>query len=618
MNKDSDLTTISTDSNNEPIYPPAERDNKPLENEVKQDDKPVKNLPKNAINMVEIAAEALRMRQKGEPEAVKRDSDYLDLLDFISSLDSVKWLGENSWVAKCPAHDDAGQSLSVSISNDEGFVFKCGNGCAVEGIRRAFGFETSVPATEVAIPASTEVEVATGSEVATSQNKHFIFLRDKRLTEQVNAERLVRIGAGRLLYSFETKQWLCFDGQRWVAATTIIHQVAKKVALSFLADAAAETDEKYRKELYSHSNQSETWWGIQAMINMAKSEPEVQVKTQDLDSDIWLVNLLNGTFDLKRNLFREHRKEDLITRIAPVIYDPEGKAPIFEQFIAKIFLNNKEVMKFVQRVLGYALCGDCTEQKLFLFWGSGQNGKSTLDNTILGIFGDYGKQAPANLLLASKYDQHPTELAMLKGVRMIAASETAENRWLNESRIKDMTGGEKITARFMRGDFFSYTPEFKIFLATNHQPNIRCGDFGTQRRLVLVPFNYIVPAEELDTRLPDKLKAETPGIFNWLVEGFNMWKSYGLAVPDEITNATSSYIRDNDFIQAFLEEKCHFHDRFEVAVGALYVAYKLWAHQTGEPELDKRRFGMLMLANGWEQNNNGARKWEGLKLINPY
>jgi putative DNA primase/helicase len=273
-----------------------------------------------------------------------------------------------------------------------------------------------------------------------------------------------------------------------------------------------------------------------------------------------------------------------------------------------------EVIKFVQRVLGYSLSGSCKEQKMFILCGGGRNGKSTLVNAILDVFGDYGKQSPADLLMASKYDRHPTELAGLKGVRFLGASETSEGRWLNEARVKNMTGEDKITARFMRQNFFTYTPEYKIFLTTNHKPNIRCGDLGIQRRLVLIPFNYTVPEDEIDKSLPGTLKGEAPGIFNWLLKGFAMWNKHGLDIPAEILTATEEYIKDHDFIATFIEERCQVEGHFRIPVSELYEAYKIWAGQTGEPYLTRRRFKELLLDYGFEQKNNGGRYWVGLKL----
>lgn len=603
---------------------------------------------------------------------IKRESDLADLNDFIATLDSVKNTGSNRWKAKCPAHDDAGQNLTVSISNDEGLVFKCLTGCEIEKIRQALGLgvpsveaenqpdddvatelpiadagespatpvsgsvelplagsgsvkvpkdpETgaNIPTTDMTISAPQDVEVFSKSEVVAGQNALLAELMENRLTDQKNAERLVELSEGLFRYWFVGKGWFYFDGQRWVSADHRILRLAKRVSQTFLKEAATEVNEERAEELYKHARYSESAYAINAMMTLAKGESAFQISMDDFNRNKWLINLPTGTYDLANTLFREHLKEDFITRIAPVQYDPKATAPIFEEFIFKIFLGKRDIINFVQRVFGYALSGDCGEQKLFILHGGGRNGKSTLVNAILEVMGDYGIQAPPQLLMASKFDRHPTEIAGLRNARLVVASETSEGRWLNEALVKSLTGQDRITARLMRENFFSFTPEFKIFLTTNHLPNIRCGDFGIQRRLVTIPFGYTVPENEVDPYLPDKLRVETPGIFNWLVAGFNGWKKHGLAVPAEIEELTSDYIKDSDFIQAFLEEKCQFQDHFRAKVADLYIAYKMWAHQTGEPELTQKRFGQLLSAGGYTKINSGGWHWEGLKLINPY
>jgi putative DNA primase/helicase len=646
----------------EPPCPPPDAPEEPVDPDFDDVDEDILN-QRNA-------EEFRQLEQMEDVRAwIKRESDLADLEDFISSLDSVKNTGDNSWTAKCPAHDDTDQGLTVSISTDIGLVFKCSAGCAVEKIQEAFwpsvppngvenqpntegasdllpsdagegspspasdgvdgppaesasvalttGPETgaSIPLTDVVVTASMDVVVLSKSEVVAEQDSIFADLVKNRHTDQSNSERLVEMSEGRLRFWFKGNKWFTFNGKRWVLADWVILQVAKKVARAFLKDAAAEVDKKHAEDLLRHARYSESSYGVNAMIALAKGEPALQVSMDDFEQNRFLINLGNGTYDLKNKIFREHRLEDMLTRITLFDYDPEAKAHVFEEFIAKIFRNNMEIIAFVQKILGYCLSGDCSEQKLFILWGKGRNGKSTLVNAILDVLGDYGQQAPPDLLLASRFDPHPTNIAGLKDARLVVASETSEGRWLNDATVKTLTGQDKISARLMRQDFFTFTPEFKIFLTTNHQPNIRMGDFGIERRLVMIPFDYTVPADEVDPRLQDKLKAEKPGIFNWLVKGFKMWEQDGLIIPKVIFLSTVKYIQENDFLLTFLQDECDtsFPEN-RVRVRALYDKYTDWAKYTNEPLLKLRRFSTLLIERGFTQVNSEGRHWQGIAL----
>jgi putative DNA primase/helicase len=334
-----------------------------------------------------------------------------------------------------------------------------------------------------------------------------------------------------------------------------------------------------------------------------------------LDADQWLLNVLNGTIDLRTGKLLAHRREDLITKLAPVEFHPDAECPKWMQFLADIFRGNSELAEFVQRLLGYCLTGDVSEQVLPIFHGSGQNGKSTLLTVILDLLGeDYAIQAASDLLLTKK-QEHPTEKADLHGKRLVACVETGEGRRLAESWVKQATGGEKIRARRMREDYWQFDPTHKLILATNHRPEIRGTDYAIWRRVLLVPFEVKIPKDERDKRMAEKLKAEGPEILAWAVRGCLDWqRQRGLGEPDVVTAATQSYREDEDLLAAFIADRCETGPG-RVRAGELYQAYRDWAESAGERPMSQKRFGAAMTEREHERSRSGGVWYEGITLL---
>jgi putative DNA primase/helicase len=352
---------------------------------------------------------------------------------------------------------------------------------------------------------------------------------------------------------------------------------------------------------------------------IALAGPLCAAHPDDFDKDPWLLNLLNGTLDLRSGRLRPHKPQDLITKLAPVQYDPQAKAPTWRAFLERIFAGNQSLIRFVQKTHGYALTGDAREQCLFIEHGAGSNGKSTKQNVISGILGDYACSTPAETLLTKRQEYIPNDIARLKGARFVTSIESAEGRKLNEPLIKTFTGGDRITARFLHREFFEFMPTFKIFIATNHKPMIRGGDHAIWRRIRLIPFTVTIPEGDQDKELPRKLLTEAPGILNWLIEGCLAWQREGLGVPDEVRTATEDYRVEMDILTAFITDCCVTGDGYRTGAAYLYGTYRGWCADNREDPLSQRAFGLALGERGFKktEDRRGRVVWAGVGLMTP-
>jgi putative DNA primase/helicase len=285
------------------------------------------------------------------------------------------------------------------------------------------------------------------------------------------------------------------------------------------------------------------------------------------------------TIDLHTGQLRPHRPEDYMTKATAV--RPGGDCPRWKAFLTRVTANDADLQAYLQRVAGYCLTGHTSEHAIFFLYGRGANGKSVFVNTLVGVMGDYAVTAPMEAFVESKVDRHPTELAMLRGARLVAATETQAGRHWNEARIKTLTGGDRIPARFMRGDFFEFSPQFKLLISGNHKPALRNVDESMRRRLRLIPFTVTIPPHERDPALPDKLRAEWPGILAWMVEGTLEWRRIGLRPPEAVLSATSDYLDAEDDVAAWLGECCVDDPPAQASSSELYASWKAWAERTG-------------------------------------
>ena len=471
------------------------------------------------------------------------------------------------------------------------------------------------------------------------------------LTDLGNARRLVRL-YGQDLRHVTGWGWLRWTGQRWQRNEKYVMRCAKATALSYYDDAAellrqakqqaviakaaaARGDKLAEKEAQDTMNRLKERAGIlsdwakasqarsrlEALVRLAESEPTVTAEPADFDAEPWLLNCINGTVDLRTGALAPHQREDRLTKLAPVAYDPTADCPTFTKFLQRIMGERQELIEFLQRLIGYALTGSVREQMLFFWYGAGANGKSTLLNILLALLGeDYARQAAPDILTVGR-DRHPTELADLAGVRLVASIEVAEGKQLAEAVVKQMTGGDKIKARFMRQDFFQFDPTFKIFLAANHKPVIKGTDHAIWRRIKLIPFEVTIPEAEQDKELLDKLRAEMPGILAWAVRGCLDWQQNGLGVPEDVKAATAAYRDESDLLATFLAEYTELEGACQAQAGALFKAYRAWAANNGLSDremLSNVRFGRQLGERGFDKYvDHGSHHtyYIGLRLL---
>jgi putative DNA primase/helicase len=434
--------------------------------------------------------------------------------------------------------------------------------------------------------------------VAPAPNGHHPELR-RTHTDYGNAERFVDEHGGRVRWCGPWGKWLVFDAKRWVIDdTSEVERLIKTTVRGIYAEAAEAEDSKERKAIADHAKRSESAKRIADALRLARSEPGIPILPRQLDANPWLLNVLNGTIDLRTDEIRPHDREDLITKIVPVEYDPEAKAPTFESFLERI-LPSEALRRFVQRSIGYAAAGVVSEEVLVILNGVGANGKSTLVNVVMEALGDYAMQAAPDLLLA-KRGSHPTELADLFGARFVASVETDEGKRLAEGLVKQLTGRDPIKARRMREDFWQFDPTHTVFLATNHRPEVKGTDHAIWRRLKLAPFEITIPEAEQDKGLPEKLREELPGILAWIVRGCREWQRDGLGEPEEVRSATTSYRADMDVLAGFIEDRCVVDPDAWTKFADLYASYQDWCDESGEKAETKRRFGTRLKERGFE------------------
>ena len=404
-------------------------------------------------------------------------------------------------------------------------------------------------------------------------------------------------------------KWLVWDGQRWrtedtLAATDLIRSVCRQTALR--AD-----NPRVATKLASAGT-------VSGVERLARADRRHAATTDEWDADPWLLNTQGGVLDLKTGRMRPHERTDRMTKITTAT--PGGDCQTWRQFIDEVTGGDKELEFYLQRMVGYALTGTTQEHALFFLYGTGANGKSVFVNTLATILGDYATNAPMDTFMETRTDRHPTDMAGLRGARFVAAIETEQGKRWAESKLKNLTGGDKISARFMRQDFFEFFPQFKLFVAGNHKPAIRNIDEAMKRRLHLIPFTITVPPERRDKNLQQKLLAERDGILAWAVQGCLDWQRHGrLKPPQRVVDATEEYFEAEDALGRWLDERCVRETCAKSLTAELFNDWKQWAEAAGEFVGAQRRFSDQLITRGLEKwrNGMGVRGFQGIGLKHP-
>jgi putative DNA primase/helicase len=399
-------------------------------------------------------------------------------------------------------------------------------------------------------------------------------------------------------------KWLSWTGTHWQFDDTLR---AFDLARAVCREAAASCNKSKVAGMLASAKT------VAAVERLAKADRRIAATVDQWDCDPWFLNTPDGVIDLRTGLQRAHDPRDHMTKIAAV--GPGGDCPRFLAFLEKITAGDADLQSYLRRVFGYALTGDTREHALFFAYGTGANGKSVLLSTVSGILGNYHRTAPIETFVASNAERHPTDLAGLRGARLVTAVETEEGRRWAESRVKQLTGGDTIAARFMRQDFFDYRPQFKLAIAGNHKPSLRSVDEAIRRRFHMIPFSVTIPADERDPELIDTLKTEWPGILQWLIEGCLEWQRDGLQPPKAVQDATAAYLEAEDGLAAWIDDKC---ERVPVAWESstnLFASWTGWAERAGENAGTMKRFVQMLESRGYQpQRKMHGRGFVGIRI----
>jgi putative DNA primase/helicase len=432
-------------------------------------------------------------------------------------------------------------------------------------------------------------------------------LRAPEFSDESLALLFAECNSSSMRYVAALGKWFVWDEKQWRIDDTLM---ARDRSRKICREASVQCNQpKVSKTVASAKT-------VSAVERLAQSDRRLAATVDQWDADPWSLNTPDGVIDLKSGERRDHSPTDYLTKITGVAPDSSCPITTWLAFLTRVTDGNTELIGYLQRVVGYSLTGSTKEHALFFLYGLGANGKTTFLNAIMACTGDYHRSAPIETFTASNQDRHPTDLAGLRGARLVTAIETEEGRRWAESRIKALTGGDKISARFMRQDFFEYTPQFKLIIAGNHKPGLRSVDEAIRRRFNLIPFTVTIPPEERDENLPDKLKAELPGILAWIVEGCVDWQQRGLAAPAVVAEATAAYLESEDALAAWMDECAERDPNAWEKSSTLFVSWNEWATKSGEYVGSEKSFrGKLENHNVTPARNKKARGFRGLKLV---
>jgi putative DNA primase/helicase len=392
-------------------------------------------------------------------------------------------------------------------------------------------------------------------------------------------------------------------------------KLAQDTAEAMVKEAVVNKDYAQRLSEATSAIRATSKHRIQAMLELAR--PHLAVETQDLDSDAMLFNLANGTLDLRTFELKPHNPAQLITKLSPVVYDPQADCKTWINFLKDVTGDDDQLISYLQRAAAYSMIGSIKEHAVFMLWGRGCNGKTTFAEALRYVFGDYAKTAPFEAFTKNVSPSAPrNELAMLYGSRFVTASESENGAQMAESILKQIAGGDEISARLLYSEHFSFTPTFKIWMLTNHRPAIRGTDHGIWRRIKPIPFSVRIPDDRIDLNLPAKLRLEAPGILRWMVDGLKKYKLIGLAEPDCIKRATEEYRSEQDPIGRFIADRCQEHELVKAPARDLYSGYRSWAIESGEVLMDEKGFVKTLQARGYDRNRTKLGMfWNGIALV---
>ncbi len=395
-------------------------------------------------------------------------------------------------------------------------------------------------------------------------------------------------------------RWLIWDGTRWAPDE-------KLVVFNLMRRVCRNVAQRAEKKTIAAAITSKTT--IYAAVKLASTDPRHAIVPDDLDRDPWVLNTPDGILDLRTGEMGPHRKEARLSKITAAKFS--GACPMWQRYLSEVTRGDAELQRYLQRVAGYCLTGSVREHAVFFLHGPGGNGKGVFINVLSDLLGDYARTAPMDLFIVAKGERHPTELALLAGARLVTASETEEGRAWDSARLKAITGGDTIAARFMRGDYFDFKPTFKLMLAGNHLPGIRTVDAGLRRRFNIIPFHRKI--ENPDKDLEKNLRAEWPGILSWALEGALEWQKIGLAPPKLVVEETDRYFEVEDAIGRWLEERTFKDLEAWTSTRDLHRDFGSWAIEAGEHKRSEKKLAQALEQRGFERARHPGSRVRGFR-----
>jgi len=520
---------------------------------------------------------------------------------------------------RCPVHrGESSTSLVHFPATGKTACLK--DGCSYGDLLVAFGLP--------AFPVSTKVyfrsnQTSAGGAPEAENNARASQSDDERddagdklqPTDMGNGYRFARQHRDVARFNGLANKWFLWDTKRWAEDTSgAVMRLAKRTVQNIYHEAAMPTDEEERKALAKHAIKSEADGRLTAMLHQAQSE--LPVRVEEFDADPFALNCDNGILDLRTGELCPHNRKAMHTKLSPVAYDPAATAPKWMAFLDRIFDGDASLIGFVQKAVGYSLTGDVSEQCLFLLHGSGANGKSVFLKTLTAMLADYGQTTRTETWMTKRPGGVSNDVAALRGARFVSAVETDDGQRLAEGTVKALTGGDAVRARFLFQESFEFQPQFKIWLAANHKPEIRGTDHAIWRRIRLVPFNVTIPALERNAHLDAELRSELPGVLAWAVEGCLAWQREGLGEPLAVKEATADYKDEMDALAEFFVDRCEVGEHYQATAGELFAAYESWCQSNGEPKQSQRWLGLRLKERGFEQSKSKhSRFWKGIGLI---
>jgi putative DNA primase/helicase len=556
----------------------------------------------------------------GRPVYVVEGEKDVHALESAGVVATCSPMGAGKWAKVDPSPLHGGQVLIIADQDEPGrkhaadvlaslqakaavaiFAPKAGKDAA-DHIAAGYGVGDFVPM---------EVPIETPGKSTTSTDP----LPGEPWTELGYARRLIAAYGDRLRYVPAWRKWLVWGSARWaIDDTGQAARWCKVIARQLTTDAMAITDADKRAALVRLARRGESSAGVAGALTLASTESEVAVTPDDLDADPFLLNCTNGTLDLRTGELREHDPADLLTKITGAAYRPETLGPEWVKFLTRV-QPDEGMREFLARLTGLALEGRVVEHLLPIHHGHGANGKTTFTDAVLHALGDYADVADPDLLTARTFDAHPTGVADLFGLRLAVLHESDAGRRLAEGTVKRLTGGDRVKARRMREDFWSFDPSHTFVMLTNHKPIIGGTDEGIWRRLRLVPWDVVIPPAERDAELGDKLQLEADAVLSWLVNGYREWRGRGLAEPDAVTAATKAFRDESDALGRFLEQRCFTGQHYNAGSSDLFSAWSTWCGQEGEEPGTQTAFATRMQNKGLDNYTlHGRRRWRGVGL----